>query len=47
MTEDNKTINGSLVPHGANLTIHTTGGTIVEVPMAKITDSFARRPERL
>jgi putative salt-induced outer membrane protein YdiY len=36
-TEDKKTINGSLVPNGANLTIHTTGGAIVEVPMAKIT----------
>lgn len=36
-TAEKKTISGSLQPNGANLTVHETGGTTVEVPMASVT----------
>jgi putative salt-induced outer membrane protein YdiY len=36
-TEDKKTISGSIEPNGLNLTVHTTSGTTVEVPMGQIT----------
>jgi putative salt-induced outer membrane protein YdiY len=36
-TEDKKTISGSVALNGPNLTVQETSGTMVEVPMAKIT----------
>lgn len=35
-TENKKTINGSVVPNGPNLTVHEAGGATVEVPLASV-----------
>ena len=42
-TEEKKTVSGSVAPNGANLTVHTTGGTTFDVPLAEIT--AIRSPE--
>jgi putative salt-induced outer membrane protein len=35
-TSDKKTISGSIAPNGSNLTVHTSSGQTVELPMAEI-----------
>lgn len=42
-TDDKKTISGTIAPSGANLTVHETNGTSVDVPLSKI--SFIRSSE--
>ena len=42
-TDDKKTISGTIVPSGANLTVQESSGTTVEVPFSKI--SFVRSSE--
>jgi putative salt-induced outer membrane protein YdiY len=35
-TDDKKTISGTVVPNGKNLTVHTVAGATVDLPLAKI-----------